>query len=230
MPSKVQARYMSLKEFRQLRESARYYADRDNKAGRVRGVLGWMVVDLATSTGLRVGEISQLRVGDVDFRRKLLRIHRLKAVGNPEQYLPMDPSLADHLFEFIKWKYRRGEHILAESALFCGKRGPITNRGLQRVWHRARELAGLPEEISIRSARHTLAVHELRRTGNIQQVQRKLGHANAGTTANMYLELCRAADLLDAMEAGDAETPEAYAPPTLTEAATMVAVEHAHAS
>ncbi len=45
--------------------------------------------------------------------------------------------------------------------LFVGKRGPLTVQGLQRIWKASVREAGLPEELSIHCARHTIAVHLL---------------------------------------------------------------------
>jgi len=50
-------------------------------------------------------------------------------------------------------------------------------------------LAGPPKELSIHSAGHTIAVHLLKKTGNLRQVQKQLGHASAATTANMYADI-----------------------------------------
>jgi len=48
---------------------------------------------------------------------------------------------------------------------------------------------GQPKELSIHCARHTLATHLLRKTKNLRQVQKQLGHASPATTANMYADL-----------------------------------------
>jgi len=58
-----------------------------------------------------------------------------------------------------------------------------------QVWKTAVKRAGLPKELSIHSARHTLAVHLLRKTGNLRQVQKQLGHASPATTANLYADV-----------------------------------------
>ena len=63
------------------------------------------------------------------------------------------------------------------------------DKGLQQMWKAAVERAGLPEELSIHSARHTLATHLLKKTGNLRQVQKQLGHASPATTANMYADI-----------------------------------------
>jgi site-specific recombinase XerD len=76
-----------------------------------------------------------------------------------------------------------------EGALFLGKRGRLTAQGLQRIWKAAIKRAGLPKELSIHCARHTIAVHLLRKTGNLRQVQKQLGHASPAITANMYADV-----------------------------------------
>ena len=42
---------------------------------------------------------------------------------------------------------------------------------------------------SIHSARHTVAVHLLRKTSNLRMVQKQLGHASPATTANLYADV-----------------------------------------
>ena len=182
-------KYMDLREVRVLRESAEAAAVLGAKKGRIRGVLGWIVVDLATSTGLRVAELARLKVGDVDLKRKSLRVWRLKRRKPGRETLAIDPELAAHLSEFIEWKAAVGEPVGPRAILLRGKRGPLTTRGLQRIWHQCRARAGLPAELSIHSARHTVAVHQLRKTSNLRIVQKQLGHASPATTANMYADV-----------------------------------------
>ena len=73
--------------------------------------------------------------------------------------------------------------------MLVGKRGPLIAQGLQQLWKVAVRRAGLPKELSIHSARHTMAVHLLKKTRNLRQVQKQLGHTNPATTANMYAEV-----------------------------------------
>jgi len=70
-----------------------------------------------------------------------------------------------------------------------GKRGALTTQGLQQIWKASIKRAGLPKELSIHSARHTLAVHLLKKTSNLRQVQKQLGHSSPATTANMYADI-----------------------------------------
>lgn len=49
--------------------------------------------------------------------------------------------------------------------------------------------AGWPAEKTVHSARHTIAVHLLKKTANLRQVQKQLGYASPATIANMYADI-----------------------------------------
>ncbi len=182
-------KYMDLGEVQSLRQTAEAEAALDAKHGRVKGVVTWALVDLATSTGLRVSELALLTVGDVDLKRRCLKVWRLKRRKPGRETLAIGPGLAQHLGEFITWKEAVGQAVGRKAPLLVGKRGPLGARGLEHAWHRIRERAGLPAELSIHSARHTVAVHQLKKTGNLRIVQKQLGHASPATTANMYADV-----------------------------------------
>jgi len=176
-------KYMDMKEAKQLRTVTEARAIVDLRAGRVLGVRAWMLVDLALSTGLRVSEIAALNIKDVDFKRGCLSVVRLKRKKKVKETLALGKDIAEHLKDYIAWEGRK------KGKLFVGSRGPLSAQGLQRIWKRSVKLAGLPDELSIHSARHTIAVQLLKKTGNLRQVQKQLGHASPATTANMYADI-----------------------------------------
>ena len=175
------AKYMSQEEVRQFRTVTEAKSIVDLRAGRVTGPLAWAVVDIALSTGLRVSEMASLNIKDIDFKRGCLTVVRLKRKKKTRESLAIGNSLAKHLKEFIGG--RKG------GSLFAGSRGPLTAQGLQCIWREAIKRAGLPKELSIHSARHTIAVSLLKKTGNLRFVQKQLGHASPATTANMYADI-----------------------------------------
>lgn len=176
-------KYLDKVEVKQLRRSAESQAFLDLQKGRVVGVRAWMLVDLALSTGLRVGEMAGLKITDVNLKRGSLSVTRLKRKKKKTETMAIGKDLAEHLKEYIAWTGRKS------GALFVGGRGNLTAQGLQRIWKRAIKLAGLPKELSIHSARHTIAVHLLKKTNNLRFVQKQLGHASPATTANMYADI-----------------------------------------
>ena len=175
------AKYMSQEEVKQFRTVTEAKAIVDLRAGRVTGPLAWAVVDIALSTGLRVSELASLKVKDIDLKRGCITVIRLKRKKKVKETMAIGNSLGKHLKEFI------GDR--KSGAFFAGSRGPLTAQGLQCIWREAIKRAGLPKELSIHSARHTIAVHLLKKTGNLRQVQKQLGHASPATTANMYADI-----------------------------------------
>ena len=176
-------KYMDKNEVKQLRRSAEAQAFRDLKKARVNGVRAWMLVDLALSTGLRVSEMAAMKIKDIDLKRGRLSVTRMKRKKKVKESLALGKDLAKHLKDYIAWTERKS------GALFVGSRGALTAQGLQRIWKHSIKLAGLPKELSIHSARHTIAVHLLRKTSNLRQVQKQLGHASPAITANMYADI-----------------------------------------
>jgi integrase len=176
-------KYLDIDEIRQLRTVTEARHTNDLRAGRSQGVLGWMVVDLALSTGLRVSEIAALQIEDIDIRRRALKVVRNKKRVKKAETMPISKELGQHLKEYLAWT----EH--ETGPLLMGQRGPLTAQGLQRVWKRSIKLARLPKELSIHCARHSIAVYLLKKTGNLRMVQKQLGHSSPATTANMYADI-----------------------------------------
>lgn len=204
------AKYLDGDEVRQLMDSARQWAAEDMEHHIIdlrwpRGlhhgacVTAWAFVDTALRTGLRVAELARLTVGDVDLDRGLLRVWRLKRRQPIHESLAISRELLEHLKEFLIWKASAAQSLEVDGALFVGKRGPYTIAGLKELWYSAIERAGLPKGLSIHCARHTVAFHLLRKTGNLRLVQKQLGHANPATTANMYADV----SFEDMQEAGN---------------------------
>ena len=73
----------------------------DLRAGYTRGVLAWMIVDLALQTGQRVSEMVRLVIGDYDVRRQALKVWRHKRSRRTRETIALSDTLAAHLRRFI---------------------------------------------------------------------------------------------------------------------------------
>ena len=197
MPSIDREKYMDNREVQVLRTVTEAHAITDLQHGRMKGVQAWCVVDVALQTGLRASELARIKVGNFDPKRRSLRVWRHKRRERKQETIAIGADLAGHLAEFLEWKRMIGQDTSREDALFVGKRGPLTTRGLQQIWKAAVKRAGLPAELSIHCARHTMAVHLLKKTGNLRMVQKQLGHFSPTITANMYADIT-----FDDMQAG----------------------------
>ena len=174
-------KYMNIDEVKQLRTVTEARAIVDLRKGRIAGIRAWMVVDLALQTGLRVSELTAIQIKDIDLKRGFVKIRRLKRKKKVIDSLAISPELIKHIKDYIEDR--------TTGKLFVGERGDLTKYGLQQIWKSAVRRSGLPKELSIHSARHTMAVHLLKKTGNLRQVQKQLGHASPATTANMYADV-----------------------------------------
>jgi integrase len=92
-------------------------------------------------------------------------------------------------------------------ALFVGQRGPMTVRGAAQIFKAAAERAGLREELSIHSTRHTHAKRMYNATKDLRMVQNRLGHSKPAVTANMYLD-CTFEDTQTALNRMSGDTDE----------------------
>ena len=174
-------KYLNADEVKQVRTVTEARAIVDLRKGRITGPLAWMLIDLALSTGLRCSELAAIQIKDIDLKRGFITVQRKKRKKKVVDSLAISPEVIKHLKEHI------GDRTGGK--LFIGERGNLTRYGLQQIWKSAIKRAGLPKELSIHCARHTMAVHLLRKTGNLRQVQKQLGHASPATTANMYADI-----------------------------------------
>ena len=192
-------KYLTTCEVRRLTRAARALSRSDGADG----VRAWLLVDLVSESGLRVGEVAGLCVGDVmvhDGRRSIL-VRRGK--GGKSRVVRIGRSLASHLCRFLSWKARRGEPVESGSALLWSSRvqGAYSRRALQLMFKRCARSAGLPGYVSVHCLRHTYAVHLYKASGyNLRLVQKQLGHSSVRTTevyADVFdADLVRAVDCL----------------------------------
>ncbi len=168
-----------------LLKTCREKAELDLLHGRETWIKRYMLVNLVLFTGLRVSEIANLKIGDIELNTKdpYLIVRNGKRGKKRDVYL--DKELVRHLKNFISWKKKTmGEEVKDYSPLFIGRNGKhcavIT---LMKSFKRAIEESNLPLHFSIHSARHTYATFLLHATNNLRYVQKQLGHSKISMTA-----------------------------------------------
>lgn len=135
------------------------------------------MLELLYATGMRVGELTGLNLGDVDLARGLARV---TGKGNKQRVVPFGDEAAAAVAEWLK----RGRTELAgeTDALFVGSRGGrIDQRQVRRVVDRAGARTGV-EHVSPHTLRHTAATHMLEGGADLRVVQEMLGHTSLQTT------------------------------------------------
>jgi site-specific recombinase XerD len=133
-------------------------------------------LSVAYGCGLRVSEIANLKVCDIDSARMLIRVEQGK--GRKDRYVMLSQDLLDLLRQWWMGKRSRGW-------LFPGQQPgqPITTRQLNRACHAAAVAARLDKRVSMHTLRHSFATHLLERKTDIRVIQVLLGHRKLDTTA-----------------------------------------------
>lgn len=173
--------YLTAAEYREIRqEMHEHYRD---------------AMDLSVTTGMRPGELWELRAGDIDVERR--RIHIVRAsvevngkleIGDTKteeaRSIPIIQSMADMLADRVKGK-RRTDLIFTTVR---GRQVRESNFAYQ-YWDKALEKTDLPHDLRFYDLRHTAASWAIRSGASVKAVQRMLGHATAVITLEVYAGL-----------------------------------------
>ena len=139
-------------------------------------------LSVAYGAGLRVAEVAQLKVGNIDSERMLIVVERGK--GGRQRHALLSPTLLALLRAW--WQVGREQGVMRPGGwLFPGQdpAKPITTRQLSRVVEGAAEAAGLTKNVSPHTLRHSFATHLLEDGTDIRVIQVLLGHASLVNTA-----------------------------------------------
>ena len=145
---------------------------------------------LVYGSGLRIGEVANLRVEDID--SKNMRIFVREGKGNKERYTILPKQSLEMLRRYwsqYRQHRRRGRIFLSES----GK--AITVGVIREHFRKYRRKAKINEKATVHTLRHNFATDLIERGATLIQVKELLGHSNIRSTmayvhvANIELEL-----------------------------------------
>ena len=127
------------------------------------------ILTLTYSVGLRVSEVVNLKIEDVDSKRRL--IHIKNATGRKDRIVPLSPVVLELLREYFK-QYKPIEYLF---------NGQIINRysigSCQQIYKKYIEKSG-----HIHTLRHSCATNLLENGTDLRLIQKILGHSNVKTT------------------------------------------------
>ena len=139
------------------------------------------ILELLYATGLRVGELVSLNVKDIDLQGSYIRCW---GKGSKERIVHLYPKAVKELKQYMTHtrpnflKNRNGE-----TALFVNHRGERLTR--QWVWNILKNYgakAGIQQQITPHTLRHSFATHLLENGASLRHVQELLGHSSISTT------------------------------------------------
>lgn len=136
-------------------------------------------IQLLYACGLRLGEVVNIKVADIDGAR--LQLHIRQAKGAKDRIVPIPEETLTMLRQYYS-QYK------PEVFLFGGQTGgKYDERSVQQVFHRAKEKAGIKKHVTCHSLRHSRATHLVDNGVDMSLIQKFLGHSNIKTTVDFYL-------------------------------------------
>ena len=138
------------------------------------------VLELLYATGIRVSELVEINLDEVNFEERLIRI---RGKGKKERLLPFGRQAEDSLRFYILARSQINKGDVEEKALFINYRGErLTSRSVERIVDKYIRITAIRRKISPHSLRHSFASHLLSRGADLRVIQELLGHESLSTT------------------------------------------------
>jgi len=135
----------------------------------------------AYAAGLRISEVTRLKLTDIDSQRMMLRVEQGK--GQKDRYVMLSPQLLEILRAY--WKLTHSTVWLFPGDI-PGR--PISKAAVEQACQKARRVSGIKKPITPHSLRHGFASHLLEAGTDVRRIQLLMGHRSLATTAR-YLKV-----------------------------------------
>jgi integrase/recombinase XerD len=138
------------------------------------------MIELMYATGLRVSELVNLNINDVDIEDSFVRCF---GKGNKERIVPIGEVALKYLKIYI-YNYRdslKKKNLC--SKLFLNNHGKVmTRQGFFKILKTIAKNQGIKKNITPHMLRHSFATHLLNNGADLRSIQLMLGHSNLSTT------------------------------------------------
>lgn len=141
-----------------------------------------LILEVLYATGIRVSELVNIKLDDIDFSRKEIKV---LGKGNKERIDPFGDYCLDSMNNFINDGRKKilQKHKINSDYLIINEHGKnITTRGVEKIIDNIVKKAALKKHVSPHMLRHTFATHLLNEGCDILTVQELLGHESLEST------------------------------------------------
>lgn len=142
------------------------------------------IIDLLFSTGIRIGELAQIHLQDIDLKNQVVVIF---GKGRKERLLYLSSS--ELIGKLNDWMDVREQFRPKNDTLFLNKYGrALSIYGVEDIFAKYRKLASINEKATPHYLRHSFATQLLENGADLRAVQEILGHSSVSTT-EIYTEV-----------------------------------------
>ena len=151
------------------------------KSGSNEGQRDAVIMELLYATGLRVGELVSINLQDVDLSEAYIRC---MGKGSKERLVYLHSKALEELRRYLREsRIALLGHRRSESALFVNHRGErLTRQWVWTILKTYAQKAGIDQNITPHTLRHSFATHLLQNGASLRHVQELLGHSSISTT------------------------------------------------
>ena len=145
------------------------------------------MLELLYATGIRVTELIDLNISDVNLSAGVIRC----ASRNRERFIPMYPAAVKALSDYITLVRPQMILLPDEQSLFVNVSGErMSRQGFWKIVKHYQKKAGIEKDITPHTLRHSFAAHLLENGADIHAIQEMLGHRDISST-HMYSQLVK---------------------------------------
>ena len=138
-----------------------------------------LLLEMLYATGVRVGELVNMKVSDIDLGNRTILI---LGKGNKERYVTYGEYCEDALKKYLS-DGRNSLNVHNDDYLFFNKNGGVlTERGVRYILNQIIQKTGVHKNISPHMIRHSFATHLLNQGCDLLTVQKLLGHESIKAT------------------------------------------------
>jgi len=134
-----------------------------------------LIISLMYACGMRVSELVNLKILDLEFDEKIGHIRQAK--GNKDRIF----NIPDFLDKKLQ-KQASDQKENNQEYLFSGPKGKLSTRNIQKIVNKAAKDAEIKKQVHCHTLRHSFATHLLENQVDIRKIQELLGHADLSTT------------------------------------------------
>lgn len=137
------------------------------------------MLELLYATGIRVSELIELNVDDLNLPGGVLKCYS----KGKERVIPLYPAAIRALSEYINNVRPQLVDSVDETALFVNMNGErMSRQGFWKLIKYYQEKAGIQKDITPHTLRHSFAAHLLENGADLRSIQEMLGHADISST------------------------------------------------
>ena len=145
------------------------------------------MLELLYATGIRVTELIDLNISDVNLSAGVIRCQS----RNKERFIPMYSAAVKALSDYITLVRPQMILLPDEQSLFVNVSGErMSRQGFWKIVKHYQKKAGIEKDITPHTLRHSFAAHLLENGADIHAIQEMLGHADISST-HMYSQLVK---------------------------------------